>query len=99
MKRLFASALVLGLLAGATAQGQPPPPYPPIPAPRYERVPPPPGRAYMWEPGHWQWTGVQYAWIDGRYVPRHPSYGRYVPGHWQFSPRAGHYVWRPAHWG
>lgn len=99
MKRVLASVLAFGLVfAGAeTASAQRP--YPPIPPPRYERIPPPPGGRFMWEPGHWHWTGAQYAWIPGRYVPRHPHRGHYVPGHWQFSPRAGQYVWRPAHWG
>lgn len=101
MKRLFAAAFLLSLAAaaGGTAMAQPPPPpYPPVPPPRYEPAPPPPRHGSIWEPGHWQWNGVQYVWVGGRYVPRRVSYGHYVPGHWQWSPRAGQYVWRPAHW-
>ena len=102
MKRILASAALLGLLAGAIGQvrAQPPPPYPypPVPPPRYEPVPPPPGGAYVWEPGHWHWNGFRYVWAGGHYVVRGPAYGRYVQGHWRWSPRRGQYVWEPAHW-
>ena len=92
--------LVAGLLFGAFgaapafAQG----PYPPVPPPRYEPPPPPPPRHMVWEPGHWHWNGVRYVWVQGRYVPRQPTSGQYVPGHWAFDRRTGQYVWRPAHW-
>jgi hypothetical protein len=108
MKRALVSTLILGLafaapgIASAQRPYPPPPaqrPYPPIPAPRYERIPPPPLGHVVWEPGHWRWTGAQYVWVGGQYVQRGPHQGHYVPGHWQFSPRTGQYVWRPAHWG
>ncbi|MDQ2802255.1 MAG: hypothetical protein M3Y41_06085 [Pseudomonadota bacterium] len=44
-----------------------------MPAPRYERVPRPPGRYYRWVGGHWRWDGFRYAWVPGHYVAR----GRY----------------------
>jgi hypothetical protein len=100
MKRILAGAFLFSFAATAAgpALAQPPPPYPPVPPPRYEPVPPPRGERYIWEPGHWQWNGVQYVWVEGRYVARRPHYGHYVPGHWQWAPRLGRYVWRPAHW-
>lgn len=98
MKHVLASALAVGLVFAGTGVASAQPAYPPIPPPRVERIPPPPHGRYVWEPGHWQWTGARYTWIAGRYVPRRVRAGHYVPGHWQFSPRENRYVWRPAHW-
>ena len=85
-----------GLTSPALAQYPPPPPGPP--PLRYEAVPPPRPGAYVWEPGHWHWNGVQYVWVEGRYIPRHSHhpYGQYVPGHW--VRRGGAWVWAPAGW-
>jgi hypothetical protein len=97
MKRaLTIGFLTLGLAGPALAQ--PPMPYGPIPPPRYEAVPPPPGGAYIWEPGHWHWTGVQYVWIRGHYVIRQAHYHHWMEGHWAWSPQANQWVWQPAHW-
>jgi hypothetical protein len=76
--------------------------YPPIPAPRFERVPPPPppppGRRAVvaWQPGHWHWSGYRYDWVPGRYVERVVGVTRWDPGHWQPGP--GGYRWVPGHW-
>jgi YXWGXW repeat-containing protein len=92
MKRLLAvAALGLMMTGPAFAQG-----YPPIPPPRAEAVPPPPGTNYVWEGGHWRWTGAQYVWAPGHYVIRRASYHEWVPGHWR--DRYGRWVWVPAHW-
>jgi hypothetical protein len=97
MKRaLTIGLLTLGLAVPALAQ--PPMPYGAIPAPRYERVPPPPGDRYVWEPGHWHWNGAQYVWVGGHYVIRAMSYHHWVEGRWIWAPQAGHWIWRPAHW-
>jgi hypothetical protein len=89
---LFALALTAGLAGAATAQ----PPYPPVPEPRIEQVPPPPGERFVWEPGHWHWDGAAYVWIGGHYVLRHRHWGAYEPGRWVL--RDGDWVWVPAHW-
>ncbi len=89
------AAMPLGVampLGAAFAQ----PAYPPLPPPRVERVPPPPGGAYIWEPGHWQWDGVRYAWEPGHYIARRAEYRRWEPGHW--AARGGAWVWVPPHW-
>lgn len=97
MKRLLLGVMLALPAAGAlTAQPAAAQPYPPLPPPRYEPVPPPPGGRYVWENGHWQWNGVQYVWVPGRYVVRRPGWGRYAPGHW--AVRHGRWVWVPAHW-
>jgi hypothetical protein len=97
MKTWFAALALTAVFAGSAA-AQPPMPYPPVPEPQVETVPPPPGGNYVWEPGHWHWNGASYAWAPGHYVVRRPHYARYVPGHWQWSPRRGAWIWRPAHW-
>jgi hypothetical protein len=93
-------AAIAVLIGAGSAAAQPPPPpnYAPIPPPRREVVPPLPGRTVIWQPGHWHWDGYRYIWINGRYVERRPQYGRYVEGHWVWAPKAGGWVWRPAHW-
>ncbi|MBV9654901.1 MAG: YXWGXW repeat-containing protein [Acetobacteraceae bacterium] len=84
------------LLSAVPALAQPYAYYPPVPPPRYEVVPvAPPGR-YIWQPGHWQWSGRGYVWVGGRYVPRYPHYAQYAPGGW--VRRGGTWVWVPAHW-
>jgi hypothetical protein len=68
------------------------------PAPRYERVPPPPPehRGWVWQPGYHRWDGGQYVWVPGTYAePIHPG-ARWVPGHW--NHRGGGYVWVEGHW-
>lgn len=104
MKRFLAGCVLATALAGpALAQpytyAPPPPPpgrYAPVPPLRAEVVPPPPAGRYIWRPGHWQWTGVQYAWAPGEYVVREGGWHRWVPGHW--VRRGGGWVWDPPHW-
>jgi hypothetical protein len=92
MKKLLAVS-ALGLMMAAPAFAQP---YPPVPPPRAEMVPPPPGAQYAWEGGHWHWNGAQYAWVPGHYVVRRAGWHNWVPGHW--ADRGGRWVWVPAHW-
>ena len=94
----FAALLTAGL--GAAASAQPMPPYPhgwqAPPAPPYETVPPPPGHAYIWAPGHWHWNGYKYRWIRGHYVLRHPGWHHWANGHWAVI--GGRWAWIPGHW-
>src|SRR3954462_9707386 len=65
------------------------------PAPRVETVPPPnvsEGQATTWLPGHWGWTGTNWAWVDGQYVARPHAAARWMPGHWE-QRATGDYVW------
>lgn len=91
--RLLLAALALSTCLSGLAWAQP---YGPIPPPRAEMVPPPPGARYIWQPGHWFWNGRTYVWVAGRYVVRGPHYGEYVPGHW--VRRGPNWVWVSAHW-
>ncbi|WP_419758209.1 hypothetical protein [Acidisoma sp.] len=86
-----AAGLTVAGVHTAQAQG-----YPPLPPPRYEAVPPPPGPRFVWRPGHWHWNGYRYAWFPGHYVPAGPRYGGFIPGHWAYH--YGRRVWIPPHW-
>jgi hypothetical protein len=92
MKTLLAAA-AFGLLVTGTALAQP---YPAVPPPQVENVPPPPGTNYVWQGGHWQWNGANYGWVPGHYVIRRAGWHQWVPGHW--ANRYGRWVWVPAHW-
>ncbi len=105
-RRNLAKTLAAGLgaaglaavLGAAPAQAQPyPPGYGAPPPSPYEAVPRAPGPGYVWRPGHWRWTGHRYVWVRGVYLARDPHWHHWVDGHW--VPRAGTWVWVPAHWG
>ena len=102
MKRSLTIGILALIIAGSglisVVLAQPPQPNGPVPPPRYEPVPSPPGDRYVWEPGHWHWTGAQYAWFRGEYVIRQVGFHNWVVGRWTWSPQAEHWVWRPAHW-
>jgi hypothetical protein len=92
-----------GIAVSATAQSGPPatvivaPAAPP--PPRVETMPPMPtdAPAASWMPGHWAWSGTNWAWVDGQYVPRPQPTARWEPGHW--APQtAGGYVWVDGRW-
>jgi len=52
---------------------------------RAEVVPPPPtgeSTTFIWQQGHWAWTGTNWVWVAGQYV----------------TPPAAKVVWDPGHW-
>jgi len=94
---LSALALAAGLAGPIlAAQAGAQPAYPPVPPPRAEVVPPPPGTRYVWEPGGWFWDGARYVWHGGRYVTRAAGWSHWVPAHWVM--RGGAWAWVPGHW-
>lgn len=107
MKRSAASLVVLALAGGLAGCVQPPPtavvianPYPPVPAVPATAgfVPKPPVSAtpLIWQPGHWEWTGNAYAWIQGRWVERAGHGTLWQDGFW--SNVNGVWTWIPGHW-
>jgi hypothetical protein len=64
--------------------------YPAAPPPEVvpEDRPVAPGQAYYYVPGHWNWTGNDWAWVSGYWVPQRAGYV-YV------APR---YVWEGDRW-
>lgn len=94
-------AALLGLVLGAAGLqgcGFIPPSHPPVPAVLNERVPPAPRSpvALIWQPGHYDWDGARYDWVDGRWVPRAGHGTLWQDGYW--DPSGGTSVWVPAHW-
>ena len=85
----------------------PPPPAlqvmtsPPAPPPvQVEAVPPSPGGGAVWQPGHWQWTGIagsDWQWVSGQYVVPPAAVSQWVPGHWEQQVGRG-WVWVGGHW-
>ncbi len=73
------------------------------PPPQVETVPPPPTAATVttyWQPGHWNWNGSSWVWVDGAYMQRaqQPSPAAvWVPGQWAQQATGG-YVWVAGHW-
>jgi hypothetical protein len=81
-KPLLAAAFAAALMGfGAAAQAQ----YTAIvstapPAPRHEVVPAArPG--WVWAPGHYEWRGGEYAWIEGSWMRERAGY-EYREPHW-----------------
>ena len=69
------------------------------------RVGPPPPRAeaptlqpspdYVWITGFWKWTGINYDWVDGRWIKA--KKGKvWVPGAWEQV--GARWVWKPGKW-
>ena len=52
------------------------------PAPVVEPVPAPPDPSYLWQPGYWSWSGVQYVCVPGTYVVPPYVHAVWVPGAW-----------------
>lgn len=70
-------------------------PVPPIQA---ERVPAPPksSAVLIWQPGHYDWNGVDYVWIPGEWIERAGRGTLWQDGYWQQINQTS--VWVPAHW-
>ncbi len=97
MKKQMLAAICASLLAVSVAAGAqivvhigPPPPRP------VERIPPPPHRGWVWQPGFHRWDGARYVWVPGTYAAPPYENARWVPGHW--AHRGGGYVWVEGHW-
>ncbi len=61
---------------------------------RYEVLPPArPGK--VWVPGHWEWRGDQYVWVNGYWIKSRPGYV-YSPPVW--VEINGQWHWRQGGW-
>src|ERR1051326_1445574 len=67
------------------------------PALQTEVVPPAPNDLVVWNPGHWNWTGMDWVWEPGHYMTRVQTTAMWQPGHWEVQP-AGGYMWVEGHW-
>lgn len=71
-------------------QTRPPPP------PRYVPPPPRPTPLAIWIAGYWNWTGVQFVWVDGRWDPSPPRYKVWAPDQWIHTDRG--WYRQPGRW-
>ena len=93
LTRLAAMAL---MLAACTAPRlTEPPSIPPI---RAERIPAAPESriTQIWQPGHWDWDGQNYGWLDGEWIPRSGHGPLWQDGYWRRN--GNDFAWVPAHW-
>jgi hypothetical protein len=106
---LAAAGLITVLAAcssGGMAGGTLPPPSLTItsqtapPPAKAESVPPVPAAQtpeyFIWEPGHWHWTGQGYVWIPGSYIERPYPSAVWVHGGWTENGLT--WTWTPGHW-
>jgi WXXGXW repeat (2 copies) len=84
-------ALSLLALAGmAAAQSRVAPPPPRVEAPTLQ-----PSPNHVWVPGYWKWAGVNYEWVDGRWVKAKKD-RIWVPGTWEQV--GARWAWKPGRW-
>lgn len=93
-------AAVVVASSGCIMTTNPPPPRGvivsgPPPAPIAEAQPPPPAPQALWVAGYWHWTGVQYAWIPGRWEVKTPGQQWYGPN---YTRSQGSYFYEPGRW-
>ncbi|HXS95709.1 MAG TPA: hypothetical protein VN736_13990 [Candidatus Limnocylindrales bacterium] len=87
MKRNFWAAAVLaaGTLltgcAGGYAVGYGPPP------PRYGAIGYAPGPGYVWTDGYWNYSGRNWAWVDGRWARPPRGHATWVRPEWRHEGR------------
>jgi len=107
---LAAPALLALLVSCSSPGGMPggtlPPPNVVIvtqkepPPPKAETIPPPPAAVaseyFVWDPGHWHWTGTGFFWIPGHYIERVYQGRVWVQGGWTYSDLT--WTWTPGHW-
>ena len=67
----------------------------PPPAPLADNQPAPPAPSAVCVPGYWHWTGMQYAWIPGRWEASPPGAAWYAP---RYSEQGGTYFYQPGGW-
>jgi hypothetical protein len=66
-------------------------------APPPERVEhaPAPRDGYVWNQGHWEWSGHSYAWVAGTWIVARPK-AHWVADHWNQVGDQWHYL--AGHW-
>ncbi len=54
-----------------------------------------PGPKHVWVPGYWKWAGINYEWVEGRWIKVKPD-RVWVPGTWE--PNGSFWAWKPGKW-
>jgi hypothetical protein len=94
MKKTAWAVLAVLVLAPAAALAADQPRVGP-PPPRTEAPTLQPGPVYVWVPGYWKWAGINYEWIDGRWVVGKRG-KTWVPGSWEQV--GARWAWKPGKW-
>jgi len=103
---LLAVSAVLLALSGCVVAPSPAPYYEPAygsavsvqvapPPPRYEVVGVAPAPGYVWIAGYWNWGGVRYEWVPGRWSAPRPGYV-WQPHRWEHE--GDHWRQRGGRW-
>ena len=78
-----ARGTIYGSQQEATTQVQMESPPPPPPTRPREVIVERSSREAVWIPGHWEFDGRGYYWVDGFWQVPPPRYHTYVPPHWE----------------
>lgn len=54
-----------------------------------------PSPIHVWIPGYWKWAGINYEWVDGRWVKGKKGY-IWVPGTWKLA--GSRWAWKAGKW-
>jgi hypothetical protein len=100
MSRLTLAALFAAVLLAGCQTAEDTVACPKPPASREEAIPKAPVQEYVqiYQPGHWDWDGRTYTWVDGRWIRRDSQSGQWMNGYWDRPVIPGPCVWNPAHW-
>lgn len=96
---LALAGVVLLALTGCSVQ-QDVSACPKPPARKAEVIPKPPisEQVMLWQPGHWDYSGGNYAWAPGQWIPRGNRSGQWFDGYWTRDAAPSPCHWVPAHW-
>ncbi len=62
---------------------------------RVEVIPVSPTPNRVWLAGYWKWAGVNYAWVEGRWVKAKPGKA-WIPGTW--VQKGSYWAWTAGRW-
>jgi hypothetical protein len=94
MKKTALAILVAFLLTIVSGYAAPKPRIAPPPL-RVEVITVRPSPNHVWVAGYWKWAGVNYVWVESRWVKVKPNKA-WVPGNWK---QVGSYwAWTPGRW-
>lgn len=86
------AVFVLAAASGVAADQKPRVGPPPL---RVESPTLQPSPNHVWMPGYWKWAGINYEWVEGRWVKAKKD-KVWVPGTWE--PNGSFWVWKPGKW-
>jgi hypothetical protein len=54
-----------------------------------------PSPTHIWISGYWKWAGINYEWVEGRWIKGKKD-KLWVPGTWEQT--GAHWTWKPGKW-